>query len=113
MLSFLLSELYKKQFINGLKGSLERGSTINLRMKKLGKLKLNNFSEMSEQEMKFVIGGQYDPNAKKACHETAPTCGGVCAPAFIYASDGTLTTVTKTCTVTYDLVTHAKICACL
>ena len=24
-------------------------------MKKLGKLKLNNFSEMSEQEMKFVI----------------------------------------------------------
>ena len=29
-------------------------------MKKLGKLKLNNFSEMSEQEMKFVIGGQYD-----------------------------------------------------
>ena len=66
-------------------------------MKKLGKLKLNNFSEMSEQEMKFVIGGQYDPNAKKACHETAPTCGGVCAPAFIYASDGTLTTVTKTC----------------
>jgi natural product precursor len=52
-------------------------------MKKLGKLKLNNFSEMSEQEMKFVIGGQYDPNAKKACHETAPTCGGVCAPAFI------------------------------
>ena len=34
MLSFLLSELYKKQFINGLKGSLERGSTINLRMKK-------------------------------------------------------------------------------
>ena len=77
-------------------------------MKKLGKLKLNNFSEMSEQEMKFVIGGQYDPNAKKACHETAPTCGGVCAPAFIYASDGTLTTVTKT-----DLVTHAKICACL
>ena len=66
-------------------------------MKKLGKLKLNNFSEMSEQEMKFVIGGQYDPNAKKACHETAPTCGGV----------------TKTCTVTYDLVTHAKICACL
>ena len=27
-------------------------------MKKLGKLKLNNFSEMSEQEMKFVVGGQ-------------------------------------------------------
>lgn len=48
-------------------------------MKKLGKLKLNNFSEMSEQEMKFVVGGQYDPNAKKACHETAPTCNGVCA----------------------------------
>ena len=45
-------------------------------MKKLGKLKLNNFSEMSEQEMKFVIGGQYDPNAKKACHETAPMCSG-------------------------------------
>lgn len=48
-------------------------------MKKLGKLKLNNFSEMSEQEMKFVVGGQYDPSAKKACHETAPTCDGVCA----------------------------------
>ena len=27
-------------------------------MKKLGKLKLNNFSEMSEQEMKFVVGGR-------------------------------------------------------
>ena len=33
--------------------------------KKLGKLKLNNFSEMSEQEMKFVVGGQFDPSAKK------------------------------------------------
>lgn len=35
-------------------------------MKKLGKLKLNNFSEMSEQEMKFVVGGQFDPSAKKS-----------------------------------------------
>lgn len=30
-------------------------------MKKLGKLKLNNFSEMSEQEMKYIMGGKdYD-----------------------------------------------------
>lgn len=34
MPSFLLSELYNNQFINGLNGSLEIGSTINLRMKK-------------------------------------------------------------------------------
>ena len=39
-------------------------------MKKLGKLKLNNFSEMSEQEMKFVVGGQFDPSAKKKCEES-------------------------------------------
>ena len=43
-------------------------------MKKLGKLKLNNFSEMSEQEMKFVVGGQFDPSAKKKCEESLYTC---------------------------------------
>ena len=47
-------------------------------MKKLGKLKLNNFSEMSEQEMKFVVGGQFDPSAKKKCEESLYTCNGVC-----------------------------------
>lgn len=52
-------------------------------MKKLGKLKLNNFREMSAQEMKFVIGWQYAPSAKKTCHETASTCDGVCALSFI------------------------------
>lgn len=80
-------------------------------MKKLGKLKLNNFSEMSEQEMKFVVGGQYDPNAKKACHETAPTCSGVCAPKVTY-SDGVGTIVSKKCTAHYAPITHAVFCTC-
>ena len=51
-------------------------------MKKIGKLKLNNFSEMSEQEMKFVVGGQFDPSAKKKCEESLYTCNGVCPPKY-------------------------------
>jgi natural product precursor len=81
-------------------------------MKKLGKLKLNNFSEMSEQEMKFVVGGQYDPNAKKACHETAPTCSGVCAPIVSYVNNKPTLISTK-CTRSYDFATKQFMgCSC-
>lgn len=81
-------------------------------MKKLGKLKLNNFSEMSEQEMKFVVGGQYDPSAKKACHETAPTCDGVCVPKYDKTNYGVTTLIPQKCTAHYALITHAVFCTC-
>ena len=66
-------------------------------MKKIGKLKLNNFSEMSEQEMKFVVGGQFDPSAKKKCEESLYTCNGVCPPKY-GTSYGTSTLISQTCT---------------
>lgn len=81
-------------------------------MKKLGKLKLNNFSEMSEQEMKFVVGGQYDPSAKKACHETAPTCDGVCAPKYDKTNYGVTTLIPQKCEKFKDTIT-GKVRACV
>lgn len=45
-------------------------------MKKLGKLKLNNFSEMSEQEMKYIMGGKdYDLCGDRPSDKCS---GGVC-----------------------------------
>ena len=45
-------------------------------MKKLGKLKLNNFSEMSEQEMKYIMGGKdYDLCGDRSSDRCA---GGKC-----------------------------------
>lgn len=79
-------------------------------MKKLGKLKLNNFSEMSEQEMKFVVGGQYDPSAKKKCEESLYACDGVCPPRY-GTSYGTSTLIPQTCTKYKDIMTH-KVTAC-
>ena len=79
-------------------------------MKKLGKLKLNNFSEMSEQEMKFVVGVQFDPSAKKKCEESLYTCNGVCPPKY-GTSYGTSTLISQTCTPQKDFMTK-KVVSC-
>lgn len=50
-------------------------------MKKLGKLNLNEFSQISDREMKQIVGGvgPYDPNYKPGCGSgPGQSCSGVC-----------------------------------
>lgn len=63
-------------------------------MKKLGKLKLNKFSEMSDKEMKTVVGGV----ANGTCGNQS---GGKCSGACPLKMDGYGHKIAQVCSGTY------------
>lgn len=86
-------------------------------MKQLKKLRLNDFTEMTDNEMKFVIGG-YAGGIEPACHCSGMGCTGSCPDRYEESNTGYYyTLIPQTCkgvtVYNSDYSVGTEICMCV